>query len=205
MILFPLILVMLVTYLFIRSNHPKDLNNQQVAEQDPELPKQIIFEAMDLVASKDFRALSQFIDDKEGVDFQPYYSWDAHGRHLSKDEVNSFFFDVAERKWGVNINSGADLVMTNEEYYTSYIYSHDFSKLGTLSIDSSLVNDGATVSLSYVLTQMYGENTVKYAEFYIPLFEGQYEGLDWQALALVFKNINNTWKLVGILHNQWTI
>jgi hypothetical protein len=31
------------------------------------------------------------------------------------------------------------------------------------------------------------------------------EGLGWQSLRLVFEEFEGNWKLVGIIHNQWTI
>jgi hypothetical protein len=42
-------------------------------------------------------------------------------------------------------------------------------------------------------------------EYYFPGFEAQYEGMDWKSLRLVFEQHQGSWKLVGIIHNEWTI
>jgi hypothetical protein len=42
-------------------------------------------------------------------------------------------------------------------------------------------------------------------EYHIPEIDPQFEGLDWQSLRLVFEEYDGSWKLVGIIHNQWTI
>ena len=42
-------------------------------------------------------------------------------------------------------------------------------------------------------------------EYYFPGFNPDYAGMDWESLRLVFEQYENDWKLVGIIHNQWTI
>ena len=42
-------------------------------------------------------------------------------------------------------------------------------------------------------------------EYYFPGFNPEYEGMDWKSLRLVFEKYEDSWKLVGIIHNQWTI
>jgi hypothetical protein len=41
-------------------------------------------------------------------------------------------------------------------------------------------------------------------EYYFPGFDLQLQGMDWRSLRLVFTLYDNTWYLVGIIHDQWT-
>jgi hypothetical protein len=41
-------------------------------------------------------------------------------------------------------------------------------------------------------------------EYYFSGFDAQYAGMDWKSLILVLDLENNEWKLIGIIHNQWT-
>ncbi|MGB4440375.1 MAG: hypothetical protein WBJ13_14380, partial [Sedimentibacter sp.] len=42
-------------------------------------------------------------------------------------------------------------------------------------------------------------------EYYFPGFNPDFGGADWKSLRLVFEEYEGAWKLVGIIHNQWTI
>jgi hypothetical protein len=42
-------------------------------------------------------------------------------------------------------------------------------------------------------------------EYYFSWFDTQYEGIDRRSLNLVFDKQDGQWKLIGIIHGQWTI
>jgi len=42
-------------------------------------------------------------------------------------------------------------------------------------------------------------------EYHFPGFDKKYEGMDWASLRLVLIEAKDGWKLVGIVHDQWTI
>jgi hypothetical protein len=158
-----------------------------------------------MISLKDFEALSGLVDDKAGLQLMPYYTSNrTQGRHLDVIEVKSFFSDVAKRDWGSMDGSGAPINLSNSDYYEKFIYSENFIGLGRLSEGSSLAS-GNTVPLDQVLEELFKGREVKYVEYYIPGIDPKYDGMDWESLALVFEKINGAWKLVGILHNQWTI
>lgn len=161
-------------------------------------------EVISLIQSKDFNALSDFVSDK-GLIVKPYYTPNQkQGRILTKDVVASFFNDVAVREWGVQDGSGLPLKMTDLQYYEKFIYPHNFLKLAKVSYDASLVN-GNTLPLDEVLKELFPNSNISYAEYYISGIDPKYDGMDWGSLALIFENISGDWKLVGILHNEWTI
>lgn len=169
------------------------------------VPKSVADEVVSLIQSKEFKSLSDFVSEEKGLIVKPYYTPELNqGRVLSKDTVYSFFSDVAVRDWGYQDGSGQPLKMTNSQYYDKFIGSHNFIKLGKVSYDSSQVVAN-TLPLSTVLNDIFNGEKVSYAEYYISGFDPQYDGMDWESLALVFQQINGKWYLVGILHNEWTI
>jgi len=48
----------------------------------------------------------------------------------------------------------------------------------------------------------YGKQWV---ESHFTGFDGQYEGMDWKSLILVFEQVSGQWHLIGIVHGQRTI
>jgi hypothetical protein len=44
----------------------------------------------------------------------------------------------------------------------------------------------------------------KIVEYYFSGFDPQYGGMDWRSLRLVFSELNDTWYLVGVIHDEWT-
>jgi hypothetical protein len=44
-----------------------------------------------------------------------------------------------------------------------------------------------------------------FVEFHFTGFNEQYDGMDWKSLRLVFEQDGGSWRLVGIVHDQWTI
>ena len=37
-----------------------------------------------------------------------------------------------------------------------------------------------------------------------PGFDPQYEGMDWSSLRLVIEKYNSEWRLVDLIHGEWT-
>jgi hypothetical protein len=42
-------------------------------------------------------------------------------------------------------------------------------------------------------------------EYHFSGFDPQYGGMDWRSLRLVFEPEEGAWRLVGIVHDEWTI
>lgn len=204
LILLPLIFVLiLMSSVFPYLNKPKTIPVTPVIADDT--PYHLAAQVMSAISAKNFKVLAVHVDENIGLDLKPYYTpSDEQGRHISKLEVESFFSDIAKKDWGVSDGSGEPVILTNAEYYSKSIYPKDFWKLGVLSEGKSLAV-GNTYPLDRVLTELFVGRNVKYVEYYISGFDPQYEGMDWQSLALVFEKVNNVWKLIGILHNEWTI
>jgi hypothetical protein len=212
-LLFPLIVALsLLGLIFEITKHNANLSLRDKVTEST-LPVGLARTALEYIRSGDFNSLSNLMDEGVGLRVFPYYSdgsaqWSS-GRTLYKADVRDFFLEKRISTWGFQDGSGQPIQLTNADYYQKYIYNADFLKLGTESINSTLAK-GSTPSLDEDLntlfkTQILAGMKVQYVEYYIPGRDPKYEGMDWQSLALIFMRIDNAWKLVSLMHNQWTI
>ncbi len=169
----------------------------------PEDAKKIIKEKSDLIiyalSQKDALTVSGFVHPDKGVRFTPY-------THVSTDsdvvfdsnQMKNFFDDKKAYVWGIYDGKGDEISLTPSEYYDKFIYYEDFinaEKIGyneVLSSGNMAENQFETYKNAIVV------------EYYFSGFNPDYGGADWQSLRLVFEEYENNWKLVGIIHNQWT-
>jgi hypothetical protein len=184
-------------------NTPPDHPRTAEGIIEPEYAKNIIQEISDTViraiGSKDSKTMSDYIHPVKGVRFTPY-------THVSlerdmvfdKEAINKFFSDQNSYLWGFYDGIGNEIEMTPSEYYNKFIYSRDFLNAESIGYNQVL-SSGNMIENQF---EVYDDPIV--VEYY---FSGspQYAGMDWRSLRLVFEQYEGDWKLVGIIHNQWTI
>jgi hypothetical protein len=181
-------------------NKDKD-EDETFAETDP---KKIIEatseQVIDAISNKDIAALSEFVHPDKGLRFTPYTFVSLETDIVfSKDEMKGFFEDTEEYLWGHYDGTGDEIKLTPSKYYESYIYSEDFKNAPEIGYNEVL-SFGNALENQF---EVYESPIV--VEYYFPGFDEQYEGMDWRSLRLVFEEYADGWKLVGIIHNQWTI
>lgn len=152
------------------------------------------------ISNKDAAAISKFVHPDKGIRFTPYTFVSLENDLVfTKEEVNDFFNDTDEYLWGYYDGIGDEIKLTPGEYYESFIYSEDFKNAPEIGYNEVL-SFGNTLENQF---EVYESPIV--VEYYFPGFDEQYEGMDWRSLRLVFEEYKDSWKLVGIIHNQWTI
>jgi len=170
----------------------------------PEFAKEIIEETADkliyAISIKDSKTISDFIHPYKGVRFTPYTNVDIN-RDLvfNKEEIKNFFKDQNVYLWGHYDGSGNEITLTPSEYYEEFIYSKDF-------INSEEVGYNKVLSSGNMVENQFKvyKNAI-IVEYYFSGFDPKYEGMDWRSLRLVFEQYKDSWKLVGFIHNKWTI
>ncbi|NLE25228.1 MAG: hypothetical protein GX625_07790, partial [Clostridiaceae bacterium] len=80
-----------------------------------------------------------------------------------------------------------------------FIYDVDFASAEKIGYNE-ILGHGNTLENS---AEVYKDSMV--VEYHFPGLDPQYEGMDWRSLRIVFEKHNDTWYLVGIIHDQWTI
>jgi hypothetical protein len=170
----------------------------------PESAKEAISDVSDKVITaismKDMNALADYVHPDKGVRFTPYTNVNKEKDIIfNQEDIKNFFDNQTVYLWGNYDGSGYEISLTSSQYYDEFIYTSDFlnaEKVGyneVLSYGNSLENQ----------FEVYEEAIV--VEYYFSGFNADYAGLDWQSLRLVYEQYNNEWRLVGIIHNQWTI
>jgi hypothetical protein len=170
----------------------------------PEIAKKIIEETsneiMNAIKNKDAAKIADYVHPVKGVRFTPYTSVSTENDIVfSKEKMATFFEDKNEYVWGAYDGIGDEIKLTPSQYYEEFIYTEDFINAPTIGYNEVL-SKGNAVENQFEVYEM-----PIVVEYYFPEIDPQFEGLDWQSLRLVFEEYEDNWKLVGIIHNQWTI
>jgi copper amine oxidase-like protein len=169
-----------------------------------ELAKKIIEETSNkiihAISNKDSELISEFVHPVKGVRFTPYtYVSIENDIVFNQEEINNFFNDQAVYTWGSYDGKGDNILLTSNQYYDKFIYTADFINAEVIGYNEVLSRGNMTENQFEVY-----KNAIV-VEYYFSGFNPDFAGIDWQSLRLVFEQYEGDWKLVGIIHNQWTI
>jgi hypothetical protein len=156
-------------------------------------------EVIEYLRERDLNSLVQWIDPKQGLRFSPY-------SHINKDTDLVFqadklpsFKDTNKLKWGTADGSGEPIELSFRDYYEKFVYNQDFAGAPNVNINKII----GTGNVKFNGLEVYPN--ASYVEYHFPGFDKQLAGMDWQSLVLVFvPGAANDWKLVAIVHGQWT-
>ncbi|MFD0673368.1 hypothetical protein [Cohnella sp. GCM10027633] len=154
---------------------------------------------VELLRDRDLGTLSDWVDPGQGLRFSPYSHIDTAGSQLFQADKLPDFKDTAKLQWGTADGSGEPILLTFRDYYEKYVYNQDFADAPNVSVNA-LVGQGTT---AFNAAEVYPGSS--YVEFHFPGFDEKAEGMDWQSLVLVFVPAGEEWKLVSVVHGQWTI
>ncbi|MBS4538661.1 hypothetical protein GOQ27_09305 [Clostridium sp. D2Q-11] len=167
-------------------------------EKDNIISKSI--EVMKVIKEKNTDQLSSYVHPEEGLRFSPYFNVDKdNDKMFSKEDVAKLWDNSTEYKWGNYDGSGNPIELTFKGYYEEFIYNKDF-------INPEIIGNNVPIGEGNTLDNIkdiYPDS--HFIEFHFTGSDTQAQGMDWQSLRLVFKQKDNTWHLIGIVHGQWTI
>lgn len=169
-----------------------------------ELAKKIIEETsnkiINAISNKDSELISEYVHPVKGVRFTPYtYVSIENDIVFNQEEINNFFNDQTVYTWGSYDGKGDNILLTSNQYYDKFIYTADFINAEDIGYNEVLSRGNMTENQFEVY-----KNAIV-VEYYFSGFNPDFAGIDWQSLRLVFEQYEGDWKLVGIIHNQWTI
>ncbi len=180
-----------------QSNEKGDKSNQK---PDEDSLMAISNEVLELMKKQDFNELSKYIHEQKGVRFTPYSSVDKKiDRGMTAGEIAGFADDNKKYIWGYYDGSGFDMSLTNMEYWDQFVWNTDYTAAENVNINK-IVQIGNSIEN---LTEEYPD--ASFVEYHFSQLEAKYEGMDWCALRLVFEDYEGEWKLVAVIHAQWTI
>jgi hypothetical protein len=195
-------------------NEPKNDNGTKNSEIEleytaegiikPEIAERIIKtrsdELIQALKAKDADLIAEYVHPDKGVRFTPYTHVSTDSDQVfDQESMKGFFSDQQVYLWGNYDGSGYEIRLTPSQYYEKFIYTADF-------MNAEEVGYNEVLSVGNMLENQFEvyENPI-IVEYYFSGFNPEYEGMDWQSLRLVFEEYEDEWKLVGIIHNQWTI
>lgn len=152
-----------------------------------------------LLANADMVQLSTHVHPVAGVRFTPYpYVNPATDIVLATAQVATALTTPVQANWGSQDGTGDPLLMDYAAYHARYVYDQDYANPDVIGIDT-VVGDGSMIDN---LTVVYPN--ARFLDFHFNGFDLQFDGMDWRSLRLVFEEVNGVWKLVGIVHGEWT-
>lgn len=150
----------------------------------------------------DVQTLSTLVDPERGVTFTPYSTVDPHSDlTFSPDQLSQAGANGTRYVWGYTQGKGDPITMTLPEYLDTYVFNTDYTQAPIIGVDAVLSSGN---SLENVQDAYPGD---RFLEYYFPGQDPEVGGLDWCALKLVFRDTdgNGSYRLVGVIHSEWTI
>lgn len=179
-----------------------ELNEEGIikTEYAKEIIEETAAELINAISDKDFEKVSEYVHPEKGVRFTPYTNVSVDNDVvLSQEEVKNFFNDKTTYIWGHYDGRGDDISLTPGEYYDEFICSEDFKNAEAIGYNEVL----SSGNMAENQFEVYQNAII--VEYYFPGFNPDFGGADWKSLRLVFEEYEGTWRLTGIIHNQWTI
>lgn len=170
----------------------------------PEIAEKVIGEKSDravlAIKEKDASVIFALAHPVKGIRFTPYtFVLLERDVVFGKEALPGFFADEEKYLWGYYDGKGDEIILTPNKYYEEFIYTADF-------VNADEVGYNTVLSSGNMLENQFDvyENPIV-VEYYFPVFDPQFTGMDWQSLRLVFEEYEAQWFLTGIIHNRWTI
>jgi hypothetical protein len=174
-------------------------NNNHSEDDAKDLVQNNAEEVLKLLKDKNGEVLSTYVHGEKGVLFSPYVYIETDAVKFDKQKVKVFFEDTETYTWGAQDGSGEPIKLTPSDYYTKYIYDGKFEEADEIVFDRVESRGNTLRNISEIFPDAH---TV---EYYVKGTE-EYGNMDWKALNLVFEqDEQGEWKLVAIVHDQWTI
>lgn len=182
------------------TNGADDENQKGNEEYIKETIEDSASKVMTAIKDYDMDELSRSVHPEKGIRFTPYAYVDADENLVfSVNEIKNMDNDNAKYIWGSYDGSGESIELTFSDYYKKFIYDEDFINAKEIGYNRTL-GKGNSLNNSF---EFYKNSII--VEYYFPGIDPKYEGIDWRSLRLVFEKMNDTWYVVGIIHDQWTI
>ena len=176
--------------------------NEQLKTEEKQISSSLLSVALDVVTAlknKDMNTLASYVHSTVGVRFSPYGHVDVQNDlQFSASQLPSLWASTQVYQWGVYDGSGDPIQFTFRDYFDRFVYDVDFANPHMIG-NNVVVGTGNMINN---IQQAYPNGS--FIEFHFTGFDPQYSGMDWRSLRLVFEQESGQWKLVGIIHDEWT-
>lgn len=151
------------------------------------------------IQERDYKALAGYVDAEQGLTFTTFSTVNREiDLTFTADQVAQFSKDDTKYSWGIVPGNGQRLNMTPSEYFSTYMFNVDYTQAAQIGVDKVNISGNALENV----TQAYPG--CRFVEFTYPGTTTGSQAQDWCALKLVFTPGQSQWRLVGLIHSQWT-
>lgn len=156
--------------------------------------------AREALAARDFDALAGLVHPARGLRFSPYgYVDTTEHVVLPPAAVASLPSDTTTRLWGHYDGTGEPIRLRFDAYYDEFVYDAAFGE-GRRGAPGERIGQGNSLNN---IGEVFGSEAT-FVEYHVPGSE-EYDGMDWNSLRLVVAPYQGRPRLVGVVHDQWTI
>ncbi|MBD3288827.1 hypothetical protein GF337_08505 [candidate division KSB1 bacterium] len=166
-------------------------------EQPQEIIKKRSREILRALKEKNMKKLAEYVHPEKGVRISPSGYIDVKSdvvltpAKIRRAETNIYH-------WGYEDGSGDSIKLSFGNFIDTYLYDYDFLKAQETGYEEVIQKGNTKVNI----TEVYPNS--KFITYHFPGTDKN-DHFDWRSLRLVFEKKNETWYLVGISHDQWTI
>lgn len=179
---------------------------QNASNESPAAPaasNPLVNTALDVVAAlqiKDMAALTALSHPTTPIRFTPYsYVDTTSDLTFPASQFATLISDPTVYTWGAFDGSGDPINYTFDDYLDNFVYDEDYLNPHIIGVNTFIGTGNSINNLQTIYP------SASFVEFHFNGFDPQYGGMDWSSLILVFENVAGNWKLIGIVHGQWTI
>ena len=156
-------------------------------------------EILSALKAGDYAALSAYVHPEYGVRFTPYSTVQPESDLcLSAAQVAGLAGDPTRYLWGTYSGSGAPIRMTGADYFARFVFNADYTQAAVIGVDTVVETGNALENVS----ERYPG--CRFVEYHFPGLDPDNEGFDWCSLKLVLTPWEDQWRLVGLIHSEWT-
>ncbi len=158
------------------------------------------FNVLTALQAEDYSSLANMVHPQKGVTFTPYSTVDAEANLVfSANEISRAADNTEKYIWGLTDGQGTPIKLTISEYFAQYVYNEDYLQAPEIGVDQIMASGNSIENV----TEAYPE--ARFVEFHFPGLVENKQGFDWCSLKLVFEAYQGDYRLVGIIHSQWTV
>ena len=177
---------------------PEKYLAQQFGQVSPELSRKSL-EVLAALRNKDFAALPAYVHPETCLRFSPYPHLTPENLVFCPEQLPALAENGRTFQWGRFDGTGNPIEMTPSEYAQEFIYDVDYTNAPVVGFNQAVSWGNSPNNISQIYPRAV------FIEYHFPEIDPQYGGMDWRSLRLVFKEMDQVWYLVAVVHGEWTI
>lgn len=181
-------------------NEEQDSNKptQEEPSEEPASIEEVAEQTLQVLAERNMSELSSIVHSEKGLTFSPYVYTEENAQRFQKNEISNLL-DLTEKfVWGNYDGSGSPIELTVRDYWDQFVKADQLLEYEEKNINEIKYRGNTRNNIEEAFPNSF------WVEFYDKGSEENYF-MDWQSLNLVFQQEDGEWKLIAIVHDQWTV